>query len=56
MEVLQKQFDGRESLIAYVKTLAPWAEGERSYIQGGRQKAEKKLFYIKIYIFVFQNT
>ena len=46
MEVLQKQFDGRESLIAYVKTLAPWAEDERSYIQGGRQKSEIKLLNI----------
>ena len=43
MEVLQKQFDDRESLIAHVKVLAPWAEGERSYIQGGRQKADMKL-------------
>ncbi len=43
MQQLQKNFDSRESLIAYVKELAPWAEGERSYIQGGWQKAEKKL-------------
>ena len=43
MEVLQKQFDDRESLITHVKALAPWAEGERSYIQGGRQKADMKL-------------
>jgi deoxyribodipyrimidine photo-lyase len=43
MQHLQKQFENRDSLIAYVKALAPWAEGERSYIQGGRQKAEKKL-------------
>jgi deoxyribodipyrimidine photo-lyase len=43
MEVLQKQFDDRESLITHVKALAPWAEGERSYIQGGRQKADLKL-------------
>lgn len=43
MRRLQKKFDNRESLIAYVSELAPWAEGERSYIQGGRQKAERKL-------------
>lgn len=43
MEVLEKEFDSRESLIAYVKGLAPWAKGEFSYIQGGRQEAEMKL-------------
>jgi deoxyribodipyrimidine photo-lyase len=43
MEILHKQFEDRESLIAYVKALAPWAEGERSYIQGGRQNAALKL-------------
>jgi deoxyribodipyrimidine photo-lyase len=47
MQVLQKQFDSREYLIDYVKELAPWAEGERSYIQGGRQKAERKLVAIE---------
>ncbi len=40
---LKSTFENRDSLIAYVKELAPWAEGERSYIQGGRQKAEMKL-------------
>ena len=43
MMLLQKNFDSRESLIAYVSELVQWAEGERSYIQGGRQKAERKL-------------
>ncbi|MBU6362494.1 MAG: DNA photolyase, partial [Chloroflexi bacterium] len=43
MQFLQKHFDSRESLIAYVRELAPWAKGERSYIKGGRQKAERKL-------------
>lgn len=43
MQTLQKEFNNREDLIAYVKELAPWAKGERSYIQGGRQKAETKL-------------
>lgn len=47
MRVLQKHFGSREQLIAYVKELAPWAEGERSYIQGGRQKAEMKLANIE---------
>ncbi len=47
MHHLQKQFDNRERLIAYVKELAPWASGERSYIQGGRQKAEMKLANIE---------
>jgi deoxyribodipyrimidine photo-lyase len=43
MQVLQRQFDSREHLIAYVKDLAPWADGDCSYIEGGRQKAERKL-------------
>ena len=43
MQVLQKKFDNRDSLVRHIKSLAPWAEGERSYIQGGRQKAEMKL-------------
>lgn len=47
MEVLQKKFDDRESLITHVKALAPWAEGERSYIQGGRKKVERKLAAIE---------
>ena len=43
MRILQKQFDSRDSLIAYVKRLVPWAEGEHSDIKGGRQKAQIKL-------------
>jgi deoxyribodipyrimidine photo-lyase len=43
MEKLQHSFLQRDDLVAYVKKLAPWAEGERSYIQGGRKKAEIKL-------------
>ena len=43
MQKLQKKFTSRDDLVAYVKTLAPWADGERSYIQGGRQKAKMKL-------------
>ena len=47
MLLLQKNFDSRESLITYVSELAPWAEGECSYIQGGRQKAKRKLSAIE---------
>ncbi len=43
MQPLQNEFDDRESLIIYVNALAPWAAGERSDIQGGRQKAEMLL-------------
>jgi deoxyribodipyrimidine photo-lyase len=43
MQALQKTFDNRDSLIRYIKTLAPWAEGDCSHIQGGRQEAEMKL-------------
>lgn len=43
MQALQKKFDNRDSLIRYIKTLAPWAEGDCSHIQGGRQEAEMKL-------------
>lgn len=43
MQLLTKQFNNRESLITYVKTLAPWAEGEPSCIQGGRKHAEMNL-------------
>lgn len=43
MESLPTHFDDREQLIAHVRALAPWAKGERSYIQGGRSKAERKL-------------
>ncbi|MEY4640493.1 MAG: hypothetical protein RLZZ227_487 [Pseudomonadota bacterium] len=47
MAVLQKQFDKRDSLLAHVKALAPWAEGACSGIQGGRQQALDKLAKIK---------
>ena len=47
MKRLQKKFDSRENLITYVSELAPWAEGECSYIQGGRQKAKRKLSAIE---------
>jgi deoxyribodipyrimidine photo-lyase len=40
---LQKQFNCRSDLITFVRYLAPWAEGEPSNIEGGRQKAELKL-------------
>jgi len=43
MQYLQKTFSSRDELVAHVKALAPWAEGDRSSIQGGRQKAEMKL-------------
>ncbi len=43
---LEKHFEDREALIAYVKQLAPSAVGDRSYIQGGHQKAMRKLLQI----------
>jgi deoxyribodipyrimidine photo-lyase len=43
MELLHKEFESREELIGYVKRQAPWAEDGRSYMQGGRQKALRKL-------------
>ena len=43
MEVLRKDFENRESIIQYVKTLAPWAKGEVSHIEGGRSNAIQKL-------------
>lgn len=43
MQNLQKKFTSRDDLVTYVKSLTPWAEGERSYIQGGREKALSKL-------------
>lgn len=46
METLNKQFISRDQLAAYVKSIAPWAEGEASHIQGGRQQAEMKLMQI----------
>ena len=47
MKVLPKEFDHRDSLVAHVKALAPWADGEQSYIQGGREKALRKLSNIE---------
>lgn len=47
MRLLQKHFDSRETLIDYVSKLAPWAEGNPSYIEGGRKKAERTLSSIK---------
>ena len=46
MITLKKQFDDREELIAFVQSLAPWAEGKPSPIQGGRHSAEMKLHHI----------
>ena len=43
MQLLQKNFDNRESLTDFVAALAPWAAGGPSHIQGGRQSAEKML-------------
>jgi len=43
MLTLKNQFDDRFDLVAYLQSLAPWAEGNQSSIQGGRQKAEMKL-------------
>lgn len=43
MQELQKKFENRDALVGYLKALTPWAEGERSYIRGGRQRAEMKL-------------
>jgi deoxyribodipyrimidine photo-lyase len=44
---LKKKFDTRDELIAFVKTLAPWAQGESSFIQGGRHHAEITLKKIR---------
>lgn len=46
MQSLKKRFDNRDELIAYVKTLAPWAKGEESPYLGGRVNAEEKLVSI----------
>jgi len=47
MERLPKAFADRDALVAHVEALAPWAEGARSYIQGGHTKAERKLAAIE---------
>lgn len=46
MQRLEKNFENRDRLVAYVKSLAPWADGEASYIQGGRHQSEIKLLNI----------
>ncbi len=43
MITLKNQFDDRTDLIAYLQSLAPWAEGHPSAIQGGSDKAKIKL-------------
>ena len=43
MQQLQTDFQSRDSLISYVKKLAPWAKGDPSPTEGGRQNAELKL-------------
>ncbi len=43
MEILQREFADRQSLIAYVKDLAPWAEGGASNITGGNHAAQNAL-------------
>ena len=43
MITLKKKFNDRDELIEYVQSLAPWAEGEPSNIQGSRHIAEIKL-------------
>ncbi len=43
MQALQKTFSDRAQLIAYVKNLAPWANGQASYIRGGYTEAEATL-------------
>lgn len=40
---LPTKFENREALIALVKTLCPWAQGNASPITGGRKAAEEKL-------------
>jgi deoxyribodipyrimidine photo-lyase len=40
MRQLPKNFDHREALVARVRLLAPWSEGECSPIVGGRRQAE----------------
>lgn len=43
MQRLKKQFTTREDLVAYVQSLAPWAEGEQSDIEGGQEIAAMAL-------------
>jgi deoxyribodipyrimidine photo-lyase len=44
---LKKNFTDTDSLVAYVKALAPWADGEPSPISGTRLSAQTKLHQIK---------
>ena len=43
MQNLRNQFGNRQALIDYVQTLAPWAEGDASEIQGGLSQGLEKL-------------
>ncbi len=43
MQELESNFDSRDTLIAYVKRLAPWAKGTAAQMQGGRQMAQVQL-------------
>lgn len=43
MQRLQNNFENRDELATYVKSLAPWAEGNPSHLEGGDQQAEIKL-------------
>ncbi len=43
MKKLDVSFENREELIAYVKTLAPWAKGSASHIVGSRKIAKAAL-------------
>lgn len=40
---LKKHFDSRDELVAFVRSLVPWAEGEPSSFQGGLSQADIKL-------------
>ena len=41
LSILERHFDNRNDLIAYVKELAPWAEGNASEIRGGQRECKK---------------
>ena len=43
MDTLKKKFHDRNELISFVQSLAPWAEGEPSCIEGGHHNSEIKL-------------
>ena len=43
LSILKREFDNRNNLIAYVKELAPWAEGNASEIPGGKRECKKRL-------------